>query len=1018
MQFTPEENWQFICWQARDKESGDVLENAVWFENPEKTETKAYILQPNSNIQIYAKCIQLPAVVSVEPSKASYANTPITIKFNIPVEAEETTASESLFTFDNNNIELSYNGENINYLFEAPFFNEDKTELTIIPKSTQNKGILLKDYIENEIRVGSIEVKIVFSEAVTVTNDDINLTINNSEQSVYYVPDVDVLAPSGSLIVSRDSSLSFENAANFTGNIFHQYEIATQPDGVNNDVYKNQVINNLSNGTIYIYGSYYDDGSGVNSVIVKELLTHTNKINNETVESVTNSNLVETEYTKDSGDNVTFRTINNQTYFLIKHTITTHGQKNGAKDNYEGAVSLDIIVNDRCYNQATAEHYTVIRNDMLNLNDTYSSFIPKTNYSDTIMSILSCDAEEDLFNSTYCKWFDYEAYLQSYLNYIKSIFCYCDLQMRMYNNVYYDLLDKNTFNISVEYTLNNKSIKSVPVTAIQVNSPKKYKLTWDMSDFVLCPDSSIELVFTDLISGNVQKQILCEFPSDNTQYYTAITEEGYYPYSTEKKLHIYYYDDDPRISSFDTHFKTLYKDKFVLIRQRIETVNQFGQPYSEDELRMQCIQDDDNREIYLEPGFRYGIMIDGIVMKSVSVPLLREDLEITDYTEMYKDGFLNEIPEIHIQPITENDIVPVVDEGIFVNIKFNDENNDGIPDFNYDYIVCNEELLSEDITTLYSVLIADINSFNRYDDDRKFTFYGVKNGVKSGETYRIAPQITITTQEQKEKFDFERPSFSYILKGNEIEIVLKDTVGLKNGSITVHGETYPITISEDSIVKEASRKIPLWKILDSTEDSSIVILSAEDRAGNKLQQTKTMREFYTISKQSVVEKDANNTNKMYLTKNSNNVCFFYGFGAKGFPVELNTNDEMLVYNETAGISDASIKSKYSFAENTYLKVFYTDKNSSQYSSNKTNIKCSNPVYYYLGTPGNKKNDLMIPNGNSKESMVIGSDKKKFLFIQLQLRNHIQNVKIGIVWNGNILKNLNVVKKFLIAQHHH
>ena len=159
--FVPEDNWKFICWETIDSQSGEVVNDIIKFENPENPQTKGYVINPREKTLIHPKCIQIPTVLSVEPAIPSYANTPIVIKFNIPVEEAGTSFEDSLFNLTN--INLSCAGTKVNSLFEEPVFNEDKTELTFIPKSTADEGVLLKSYIEYDLNAGSAQIDISFS---------------------------------------------------------------------------------------------------------------------------------------------------------------------------------------------------------------------------------------------------------------------------------------------------------------------------------------------------------------------------------------------------------------------------------------------------------------------------------------------------------------------------------------------------------------------------------------------------------------------------------------------------------------------------------------------------------------------------------------------------------------------------------------------------------------------------------------------------------------------------------------
>ena len=51
--FTPEEDWQFICWETIDAQTGKVVPDVIKFENPQKTQTKAYVINPKEKVLIH-----------------------------------------------------------------------------------------------------------------------------------------------------------------------------------------------------------------------------------------------------------------------------------------------------------------------------------------------------------------------------------------------------------------------------------------------------------------------------------------------------------------------------------------------------------------------------------------------------------------------------------------------------------------------------------------------------------------------------------------------------------------------------------------------------------------------------------------------------------------------------------------------------------------------------------------------------------------------------------------------------
>ncbi|MBQ5385073.1 MAG: hypothetical protein IIU46_11580, partial [Treponema sp.] len=85
------------------------------------------VLRYASDILIRPKCMEIPCILSHSPASKSpqFANTPVVINFNIPMEDRETKAEESLFNLKN--ISVSHAGEDMSSYFDEPEFNADKT---------------------------------------------------------------------------------------------------------------------------------------------------------------------------------------------------------------------------------------------------------------------------------------------------------------------------------------------------------------------------------------------------------------------------------------------------------------------------------------------------------------------------------------------------------------------------------------------------------------------------------------------------------------------------------------------------------------------------------------------------------------------------------------------------------------------------------------------------------------------------------------------------------------------------
>ncbi len=914
--FTPSENWQFICWEVIDTKTGRRIPDAIKFDPVDKKQTKATIINPSDNIYIHPKCVQVPVILSVEPKTQAYANTPIIIKFNIPVEDKQIQQADSLFTFENNNIELNCNGINISDLFEAPVFNEDKTELKIFPKSNMDKGVLLKDYIINELNVGSVEIQISFSDEIKIINNEIEFNLTNQKFSVYYIPTTDSQSPTKyNLIVSRDSSLSLENGETFTGNKFHQENIAEKDYFSLNEEekqeYKDAVFNNACNGTVYIYGRYFDNDSGVKSVIVSEIMT--NVCYDAT--QVYDADLFITEYTEDSPEAI-FKTVNNETVFLIKHVIKTQS-KSDKDDGYGGAVSFDVFVNDYCYNSTESEHYTIIATWNFRL----GGYGIDENHETTILSLTD--------------WTDYDLYKTSLQNYIKSVyfnFAYDDYDI--YN---WCALDENTLFLELQILdkKNQNNTKHIePNFEPRTPDPDNddfydLKVTFNLNDYEIQPDTVVKLVITDFL-GHISEDVIWDFSESNYGVIPNIFEN-------ENKKYVEFYDANgtPLIGYYLT---------------RKNSSNQ-----------IQCVSNF-SKDKELEPGYSYGLMINGLLYQNYSFSV--------DNTALQRPSEI-QIDSIDIKKSNNK-------ASLIVEAKLNAASLVGFDTICYTGRSDSNTKLSEGESTISVEIPDDYIHGGIYTEDGKykvFTVYGFKNNMRTNGTdckinvYDRTQALTVD-QSIKNQYDNTPPRFALNAKGAYIEITMSDDwSGIKEGTVEIKGKSLTFTSTNDT------RQILVWQVLDSANDYSYIHFTGSDNAGNVIDEYELTKKCVDpVYAKIVFDEDK------YKIKDSIfcNYCMGYDFTNDsssenyGFPSVFNVP----AFGERIP--------KSNFFTETYIKGHFADKQYIKiipYDNSSYRVWCfsfANPLYYYNGEPGNQENDFLIPNGNSKESVVIGSDKPVYV----------------------------------------
>lgn len=390
--FEPADEWKFICWEAIDRDSGEVINDVVKFEDPFKLETKATILQPRENVAINAKSIQLPMIVSVSPSYSErpYASTPIYITFNIPMENEENPAASTTFIYGPQNISISSNGNDMTGFFDAPVFvDSDKKILALLPHGEElSKEIEEKNLTSFTISFGSeIEYKNGGETFPLVQNE-------NSSFVVRYIKNLDEEPPvpvQGQFFVTR-KHITLEDAVNLP-----------VEDRFSQGSSDNEIIKNRTNGTIYIYGNFYDADSGVRLVTVKEKLVDSPTISNNIQQETY------THYYTDFSENVEFkRTTKNNLSFCIKTNLQSG----------DGMVVLEITVEDTA-GKKYIQSFDVPKKSKLSLDD--ESIILRNGLNLTNGNIIDSTYKEELkklnlgfgYGDSIAMWYIYPVHLPS-----------------------------------------------------------------------------------------------------------------------------------------------------------------------------------------------------------------------------------------------------------------------------------------------------------------------------------------------------------------------------------------------------------------------------------------------------------------------------------------------------------------------------------------------------------------------------------------------------------------------------
>ena len=349
--FVPAEGWSFVCWEVLDRTTGEVITDSITFDNPTQLETKGTVIKPQENLMIHPKVVQHPMILSVTPgnSKLSYANTTIYIEFNIPVEDKTTTPENSKFIYGTENINITNGLSSINELFELPEFNEEKTELRIQPDN-----IKLLEYMEAH-NTNNIDVTISFGSNIYIQNDDnkIYLQGKTTFAAARYYNETETTPPSKNELFLTRRPVPLDNPQSISADEKFSNADLLDSDNFTFKEFSENVIRNRTNGTVYIYGKYIDEGSGVKSINI-DLWTLKYEAGNYIKTEDQHKKYVVTK----ASENATFKTNGNTTSFCAELNIE--------KEIYYNITPrlIEITVSDACGNTTAVpdKYYAVVKN--------------------------------------------------------------------------------------------------------------------------------------------------------------------------------------------------------------------------------------------------------------------------------------------------------------------------------------------------------------------------------------------------------------------------------------------------------------------------------------------------------------------------------------------------------------------------------------------------------------------------------------------------------------------------------
>lgn len=495
--------YYFVGLEAYSRDGTQSKKDSVTFIENQKDDANgnydiSVIITNNTNdILIKPKCLLLPAAESHTPvsdKQNQYANTPIKIYFNMPMDR----------TFNFSNVHISYNDESLENLFETPVLSDDKKVLTIKPIATE----LIK-YLESKSMYLMV-MDVSLSEDLSIVKDGVTLPLqvnSHSSFAVCYMAEWEKEIPVYRDLFVTKKEMSLQTAASITEK-FNNDTIYSK-EGFTEEQFTQKVMQNLVRDTVYIYGCYYDGESGVKSVEVNELTTHDPQDGN-----LLQNKPTVTVYTTLS-ENAEFVTVNGETKFCIKHKIT---QQNGP-------VRLTVTVKDACENAAESLIYYAIKKDSF---DNNGSSIGSNLYNAVGRN-----------NSSSWKDFDYTE--ETYLEAIKAITLNMSETIQgdvQYSaaQVYLDVtLPQDSYSMKCRYI--DKTGALCEEEMVPESNPWDYVWKYSLNvDHVA--GLSVTIVGTDIL-GNTSEEIF-SFPEPMTKddcfvVLNNFQSEGYFTYSIYDK---------------------------------------------------------------------------------------------------------------------------------------------------------------------------------------------------------------------------------------------------------------------------------------------------------------------------------------------------------------------------------------------------------------------------------------------------------------------------------------------------
>lgn len=354
--FTPAEGCTFIRWEVRDRSSGELVPDAIKFDNPKDPETKALIVRPRENLMICPKCTLVPAVIQITPAFESGGcdqDTAIEIIFNKAVDT---------LTFDFDNISITsaedtelFSTDPDYSFFDMPYFSEDNKVLTI--PTIKGKFLLLPDGADEGTTTFNSKKNrddiTVYLDLYGVKDCD-GLDFMQCDSHTYRVnKTVDNVAPEIQDIIIYSTSDTkdcfFKELTNKKySDWVNKYPGVSTYKFYNGDFTRNHV------SRLYITLWAYDAKSAIKNIRVKETYTRTTEDVEVTPASTSVQTFTEGDFEAEIVDD-------GVTYCTLDYEFDTNNVN-------DGLYKIEVSILDTAYNESQTEEYWVIKDTVSNPN--------------------------------------------------------------------------------------------------------------------------------------------------------------------------------------------------------------------------------------------------------------------------------------------------------------------------------------------------------------------------------------------------------------------------------------------------------------------------------------------------------------------------------------------------------------------------------------------------------------------------------------------------------------------------